>query len=120
MSGRISILVVAGCLFLGQVDDGHAQDYSPLAYYFAQQCAVSSGNSVENYLSYGAGLEKTVATLTPQQQANIFGFELTQAHNAVNRAGKTNGSGGGSLSQVAIPVEEQPTLLDQFLSFFGG
>lgn len=97
-----------------------ASDPGPSAFalYVAEQCAASSGYPASNYTQYGSSLEQTISMLSSEQQARVFG-NLRRPHNAVNKAGKTNASGGGQNSQTALPAGTDPTLLDQILAALG-
>ena len=96
-----------------------AEEYDQTAIYFAIQCEKSSGYLAENYLEYGQNLVKTISLLTAEQQARVFGFELTKTETATNKAGHSNNSSGTQEngSQTEIPEEQQ--LLDKLLQWFG-
>lgn len=115
-----TIALVSAMIIALPLSDTKAQEVDGASAYLAMQCAASSGKPMEGYLDYARKLELTISLLSPEQQARVFGAELGTAHNAVNRAGKTNSSGGGSASQTELPAEEEETLLDRLTSWITG
>ncbi|MDF1861871.1 MAG: hypothetical protein P1U87_16755 [Verrucomicrobiales bacterium] len=111
----LSLLCVALLAGTARASDSEPSEF---ALYVADQCAASSGYPASNYLRYGSSLEKTISMLSSEQQARVF-ENLRRPHNAVNKAGKTNASGGGQNSQTALPDGADPTLLDQILAALG-
>lgn len=95
------------------------QEVSSAAAFIAMQCSASSGYPVEGYYGYGERLALTFEQLSPEQQARVLGYELTPEHNAVNKAGNQNSSGGNGQNNTALPPEEEDTLLDRLLNWIG-
>lgn len=114
----IIIIFLTGLCLVSQ-SRGQDAYLAGAAEFLAAQCGTSSGQPAENYLEYGRKLAKTISALTPEQQARVFGSELGSYHDAANKAGKTNASGGGSDSQTVLSEEETPTLTDRLKEWLG-
>lgn len=117
----LRLLTLAGLAFaLPATSQDEPSEPTALAQYVASHCSYSSGLPAQNFLGYGASLERTLTVLTPEQQSRVFGFSLPPSQgsskfNAVNKAGNFNNSGGTQKNQTALSDLAEPTLLDRLI-----
>lgn len=116
--GKIHLASLLTALFLF-TGIARGQEVTSAASFIALQCSVSSGYPAEGYLSYAEGLVQTISALSPEAQARVLGYEVTAEHNAVNKGGQTNASGGTGQNNTAVEIDEEQTLLDRLISIVG-
>ncbi|MAS93764.1 MAG: hypothetical protein CMO55_11285 [Verrucomicrobiales bacterium] len=114
--GKIHLASLLTALFLF-TGIARGQEVTSAASFIAMQCSVSSGYPADGYLSYAEGLVQTITALSPEAQARVLGYDLS-THDAVNKNGKTNSSGGNG-SNTTIDPEDEPTLLDRLMDIVG-
>lgn len=72
----LAAFVIAGPLAV----DAQIRDDEQSTNYLAVQCAMSSGRNAADFEEYGRKLAKTVAFLSPGQQARVFGYVPQPIH----------------------------------------
>lgn len=114
---RIYLLIATLGIF-GMSSRAFSQEVSSTASFIAMQCSASSGYPAEGYYSYAEDLVQTLSALSPEAQSRVLGYELNTVHDAVNKNGNTNNSGGAGPNNTLIE-EADPSLLDKILSVVG-